>query len=109
MLPSQYPKADVLILCSIHSAGRSRFNETAIIGHSIIEPEAAGEVIAVKAVSGQDTTGNVAAQTALTDDVDRLTLVQLTQPLPQLVHRDVKEAVNVSVCGFFHSAGVQQS
>ena len=43
---------------------------------------AAGEVIAVKAVSGQDTTGNVAAQTALTDDVDRLTLVQLTQPLP---------------------------
>lgn len=65
-------QADVLILCSIHSAGRSRFNETAIIGHSIIEPEAAGEVIAVKAVSGQDTTGNVAAQTALTDDVDRL-------------------------------------
>ena len=59
--------------------------------HSIIEPEAAGEVIAVKAVSGQDTTGNVAAQTTLTDDVDRLTLVQLTQPLPQLVHRDVKE------------------
>lgn len=102
-------QADVLILCSIHSAGRSRFNETAIIGHSIIEPEAAGEVIAVKAVSGQDTTGNIAAQTALTDDVDRLTLVQLTQPLPQLVHRDVKEAVNVSVCEFFHSAGIQQS
>lgn len=92
-----------------HAAGRSRFNETAIIGHSIIEPEAAGEVIAVKAVSGQDTTGDVAAQTALTDDVDRLTLVQLTQPLPQLVHRDVKEAVNVSVCEFSHSAGVQQS
>ena len=64
-------QADVLILCSIHSAGRSRFNETAIIGHSIIEPEAAGEVIAVKAVSGQDTTGNVAAQTALTDDVEK--------------------------------------
>ena len=47
-------QADVLILCSIHSAGRSRFNETAIIGHSIIEPEAAGEVIAVKAVSGYE-------------------------------------------------------
>ena len=89
-------QADVLILCSIHSAGRSRFNETAIIGHSIIEPEAAGEVVTLEAVSGQDTTGNVAAQTALTDDVDRLTLVQLTQPLPQLVHRMLKKLSRVA-------------
>ena len=99
-------QADVLILCSIHSTGRSRFNETAIIGYSVIEPEAAGEVIAVKSVSGQDATGNVAAQAAMANDVDRLMLVQFIQPLSQLVHRDIKEAVNVSVCEFFHSAGV---
>ena len=102
-------QADVLILCSIHSAGRSRFNETAIIGHSIIETEAAGEVIAVKSVSSQDAAGNVAAQATLADDVDRLALVQFIQLFPQLVHRDVKEAVNVSVCELLHSAGVQQS
>ena len=45
----------------VHTAGGGGFNEAAIIEYSIIEPEAAGEVIAVKAVSGQDTTGNVAA------------------------------------------------
>ena len=77
------------LLLFVHTAGGGGFNEAAIIGHSIIEPEAAGEVIAVKSVSGQDTTGNVAAQAALADDVDRRTLVQLIQPLPQLVHWDI--------------------
>ena len=33
-------------------------------------------------------------------------LLLVLEPLPQLVHRDVKEAVNVSVCEFFHSAGI---
>ena len=42
-----------------------------------------------KSVAGQDATGNVAAQAALADDVDRLMLVQLIQPLPQLVHWDI--------------------
>ena len=82
------------LLLFVHSTGRSRFNETAIIGYSVIEPEAAGEVIAVKSVSGQDATGNVAAQAALANDVDRLMLVQFIQPLSQLVHRDIKEAVS---------------
>ena len=45
----------------VHTAGGGGFNEAAIIGHRIVEPEAAGEVIAVKAVSSQDAAGNVAA------------------------------------------------
>lgn len=77
------------LLLFVHTAGGGGFNEAAIIEYSIIEPEAAGEVIAVKSVSGQDATGNVAAQAALADDVDRLMLVQLIQPLPQLVHWDI--------------------
>ena len=75
----------------VHTAGGGGFNEAAIIGHRIVEPEAAGEVIAVKAVSSQDTTGNVAPQAALADDINRLVLVQFIQPLPQLVHWDIKE------------------
>ena len=77
------------LLLFVHTAGGGGFNEAAIIGHSIIEPEAAGEVIAVKSVSGQDATGNVAAQAALANDVDRLMLVQFIQPLSQLVHWDI--------------------
>lgn len=82
-------KSEKELLLFVHTAGGGGFNEAAIIEYSIIEPEAAGEVIAVKSVSGQDATGNVAAQAALADDVDRRTLVQLIQPLPQLVHWDI--------------------
>ena len=60
----------------IHPAGGCRLDEAAVMRYRVIEPEAAGEVIAVKAVSSQDTTGNVAAQTALTDDVD-LSLIHI--------------------------------
>ena len=59
----------------VHTAGGGGFNEAAIIEYSIIEPEAAGEVIAVKAVSGENAACDIAAQTALTDDVDRFTLI----------------------------------
>ena len=59
----------------IHPAGGCRLDEAAVMCYRIIEPEAAGEIVAVVAVARQNTTGDVAAQAALADDVDRLTLV----------------------------------
>ena len=93
----------------VHTAGGGGFNEAAIIGHRIVEPEAAGEVIAVKAVSSQDTTGNVAPQAALADDVHRFRLVQLIQALPKFIHRDIQETIDVSPVIFPNRSGVQQS
>src|SRR5699024_10024113 len=95
-------------LSLIHAAGGGRFCEAAVIHYRVVEAEAAGEIVAVKAVSGQDAAGDIAAQAALTDDIHRLAPVQLAQPLPQLVNRDVDEAVNVSPGKLSRRADVQQ-
>ena len=96
------------LLLFVHAAGGGRFNETAVVHYRVVEPEAAGEVVALEAVTGQDAAGDIAAQAALADDIDGLALVQLTQPLPQLIHRDVDEAVDVSTGKFSYGAGIQQ-
>ena len=50
-----------------------------------------------KAALSKDTAGQIAAQAGLTVDVNRLSRVQLPQPLPQLIHRDVKGAFQTAV------------
>ena len=83
-------------LSLIHAAGCCLFNQAAVMGHRIVETEAAGKVIAFKAISAENAAGDVAAQTALTDDVDRLTLVQLTQPLLGYDKRKSTGAIKMS-------------
>ena len=59
----------------IHPAGGCRLDEAAVMRYRVIEPEAAGEIVSVIAVSGENTAGNIAAQAALTDDIDRFGLI----------------------------------
>ena len=76
--------------------------------HRVIVAEPAGEVVALKPMPGQNPAGNVAAQAALADDIDRLARRKLPQPFPQLVHRNVDKALDVAPAVFPGCAGVQQ-
>ena len=64
--------------------------------YRIVEPETAGKVVSFKAISLQNPGSDVAAQTALADDINGLSGFDLTNPIPQLIHRDVLEAVDMA-------------
>ena len=52
--------------------------------------------------------GNIAAQAALADDVDGLGAIQLMKPLPQIVHGNIDEALDVTGAVFTRCPRVQQ-
>lgn len=56
----------------LHPAGRGSLCQAAVMHHGAVEPKAAGEVSAGKAVSGEYPAGNIAAQSALAHNIDRL-------------------------------------
>lgn len=76
--------------------------------YRIVEAESAGEVVALEAVSGQDSAGDITAQTALADDIDGFALVYFIQPFPQFIHRDVEEPVYMPAVVLGDRAGIQQ-
>ena len=96
------------VFLSIHTAVGRAFDQTAVVRHRIIKPETAGEVVAVKAVTRQNTAGDVAAQAALTDHIDRFAGLERIQPLPQFIHRDIAEALDMSLAVFLRRAHIQQ-
>lgn len=96
------------VFLSIHTAVGRAFDQTAVVRHRIIKPETAGEVVAVKAVTRQNTAGDIAAQAALTDHIDRFTGLERIQPLPQFIHRDIAEALDMSLPVFLRRAHIQQ-
>ena len=49
------------------------FGKSPVIHDCIIKPEASGKIIGFKAISFQNSDCNVAAQTTLADDINRLT------------------------------------
>ena len=62
---------------AVHAAACRGFNQAAVICNGVIKAETAGKIIAVIAVSGQDPAGDVAAEPALADDIDRFLDVKL--------------------------------
>ena len=92
----------------IHAAGRGRFHKTAVVGHRVVEPEAAGKIISLIAVARQNAAGDIAAQAALAHYVDWLTPLHLIQPLPQLVHGNIAEAGDMAGGVLRRRAGIQQ-
>lgn len=89
------------------AVGRA-FDQTAVMRHRIIKPETAGAVIAGKAVTRQNAAGDVAAQAALTDHIDRFAGLERIQLLPQFIHRDIAEALDMSLPVFLRRAHIQQ-
>ena len=49
----------------VHAAGGGRFDQAAVVHYRVVEPEAAGEVVALEVVSGQNAAGDIAAQAVL--------------------------------------------
>ena len=49
-------------------------DQTVIMGDAVIKAKSPGEVIGVISISGENPTGDIAAQPALTDDIDRFSL-----------------------------------
>lgn len=76
--------------------------------HGIVIPEASGKIVAVIPACRQNSGGNVAAQAALADEVDRLCAVQLPDPFPQRIHRNIEESLDMSAGKFLRRAAVQQ-
>ena len=60
----------------IHSARGGLFHQGSVVHHSIVESEATCKVVGFKAIAHQNTGGDIAAQAALTDHIDRLFWIQ---------------------------------
>ena len=92
----------------VHTTSKGCFDQSPVIHDRIIEPETACKVIGFETISFQNPGGNVAAQTALADDINGLSGFDLTDPLPQFIHGDILEATDMSPVEFTHRPGVQQ-
>ena len=60
----------------VHTAVQCLLDQGTVMGDRFIETVAAGEIIGVKPEPGQNPAGDVAAQSALTDHIDRLFWIQ---------------------------------
>ena len=52
--------------------------------------------------------GDIAAQSALADDIDRFSRLQLSQTFPELIHRNVDKAVDMAAAKFFFRPRIQK-
>ena len=60
----------------VHAAVQCLLDQGSVVGDRFIETIAAGEIIGVKPEPGQNSAGDIAAQAALTDHIDRLFWIQ---------------------------------
>ena len=60
----------------VHTTVQCLLNQSTVVGDRFIETVAAGEIIGVKPEPGQNPAGDIAAQAALTDHIDRLFWIQ---------------------------------
>lgn len=54
-----------------------------LVGGGLVEPPAAGQVVAVVAPAGENAAGDIAAQTTVTVDIYRLARRELSQTVPK--------------------------
>ncbi len=66
-----------------------------LVDSNLIEPPAAGQVVAVKAQAGEHPAGQIAAQAGVAVDIDRFVLGQLPCSLTQLIQRDMEKACDL--------------
>lgn len=73
-----------------------------------IQAITAGEVIALISMLAKDTAGQIAAQAALTHDINGLMCIQLGKPVSQAVQRNIDKALSMP-CGILpHGSRIQQ-
>ncbi|CAN3969206.1 BmrU protein, partial [Dysosmobacter welbionis] len=92
----------------LHPAGPGLLCGGPVPHHRLIQPPAAGEVIAFEPLLGQNTARDIAPQAALADNVHRLAYRDFPQPLPQVIHREVNKALRVAVGVLAGGPHVQQ-
>ena len=80
-----------------------------LLHHNGIEPVAAGEIIALKSILHENPAGDIAAQPAVAIHIDRLATLQLVQPLPQLIQREIDRALDMPVLILCRRARIQQN
>ena len=96
------------LISVIHTARGCAFNESTVIHNSLIEAEAAGKVVCCIAITFENSAGDIAAQTALTNHVDGLSRIHLIKTLSQLIDGNVIEALDVSSLIFTDGSGIQK-
>ncbi len=72
----------------------------------LVEPVAAGEVVAFKAVLHENPAGKIAAQPAVAIHIDWFTAFQLRQPFAEFIEREVDRPLDMPSS---YSAGVRVS
>ena len=92
----------------LHPAGPGLLCGGPVPHHRLIQPPAAGEVIAFEPLLGQNAARDIAPQAALADNVHRLAYRDFPQPLPQVIHREVNKALRVAVGVLAGGPHVQQ-
>ena len=97
-----------LFISAVHTASGCSFDEGSVVHNRLVEAEATCKVICGIAVAFKDTTGDIATQTTLTNDVDDLARIYLVKALSQLIDGDIIETLDVSSLIFTDGSGIQK-
>ena len=97
-----------LFISTVHTARGCLFDEGSVVHNRLVEAEATCKVVCGIAVSLENTAGNIATQTALTNHVDGLARIDLIKTISQLIDGDVIEALDVSSLIFTDGSGIQK-
>ena len=97
-----------LLFRPLHAAGIGILPGPPVQQDALIEAVAAGEVIAVIPILGQNPAGQIAAQAALAHHVDGFARGNLPQMVPQLIQRDIHKALRAAAAVLPGGPGVQQ-
>ena len=74
----------------------------------LVEPVAAGEVVAFKAVLHENPAGKIAAQPAVAIHIDWFTAFQLRQPFAQFIQREVDRPLDMPSSVLRRGARIEQ-
>ena len=100
--------SSIYLISAVHTARGCSFDEGSVVHNRLVEAEATCKVICGIAVSFEDTAGDIAAQTALTNHVDGLARIDLIKTISQLIDGDVIEALDVSSLIFTDGSGIKK-
>ena len=96
------------LISAVHTASGCSFDEGSVIHNRLVEAESACKVICGIAVAFKDTTGDIATQTTLTNDVDWLDRIYLVKTISQLIDGDVIEPLDMSALIFTDGSGIKK-
>ena len=84
----------------IHSAVKCGFYHCPVILNRIVEAESTGEIVRFISIALQYTAGNIAAQSALADNIYRLSSFDFIKSFTKLIYRDILKSIQMTAAVF---------